>query len=259
MKFPLKYIGELLAPTQVNSAEQCRVICTVYEIDRDWGWYYFGCKSSGCDKKVIELSTTVKKVNGKDVVSHVWWCEGCKRKVYDVSPRFKLHLLVKDDTGIAHFMLLDSVAKGIVPETPETLLNGSFDELEDIDSFPEAINSLVGKTFMFGVFIDKDHVTCKSEIYKVGKVWKDTRMVLSGAASGSCTQSDLETTIGSGEQDSLLLTDNQSSDDMLSTPSSKRKEESNEDVPDLTSTSKKQHTYNIKKESTGQKNSKKSG
>lgn len=43
--------------------------------------------------------------------------------------RFKLHLLVKDDTGIAHFMLLDSVAKGIVPETPETLLNGSFDEV----------------------------------------------------------------------------------------------------------------------------------
>lgn len=67
-------------------AEVCRVVCTVYEIDRNWGWYYFGC--TDCDKKAIKVSTNTKIVNGKDIVSHVWWCEQCKRKVYDVSPRY---------------------------------------------------------------------------------------------------------------------------------------------------------------------------
>lgn len=43
--------------------------------------------------------------------------------------RFKLHLMVKDDTGVTNFMLLDTIAKGLVPESAETLLNGSFDEV----------------------------------------------------------------------------------------------------------------------------------
>lgn len=54
---------------------------------------------------------------------------------------------------------------------------------------------------------------------------------------------------------------NQSSDDVLSTPSSKRRDDTDEYVHDLTSTSKKQCTKNIKKENMGyaSKNSKKSG
>lgn len=80
-------------------------------------------------------------------------------------------------------------------ESPKPLLL----QLEDIDSFPEAITSLVGKTFMFGVYIEKDHVTSKAETFKVGKVWKDMSMDLSGATSISCTQSDLDPTICSGE------------------------------------------------------------
>lgn len=73
-------------------------------------------------------------------------------------------------------------------------------QLEDVDSFPEAITSLVGKTFMFGVYIEKDHVICKAETFKVGKVWKDMSMDMSCAASVSCTQSDLTPTVDSGGQ-----------------------------------------------------------
>lgn len=43
--------------------------------------------------------------------------------------RYKLHLLVKDQTGESKFMLLDSVAKTIVKVSAEKLLNGSFDEV----------------------------------------------------------------------------------------------------------------------------------
>ncbi|KAH0892429.1 hypothetical protein HID58_054858 [Brassica napus] len=52
----------------------------------------------------------------------------CKENVSSVSPRLKLHLIVKDDTGETKLMLLDQIAKGMIVESAATLLNGSFDE-----------------------------------------------------------------------------------------------------------------------------------
>ena len=149
--------------------------------------------------------------------------------------RFKIHVKVKDGTGEATLMLLDWTAQGIVPETALNLLDGSFDEvysisqtinynyiyftdasnllcnstfiiqLEDIDSFPEAITSLVGKTFMFGVFIEKDNHTSKSGSFKVGKVWSELSMLLTAGVTESGTPSETETTNYSGEQVSFVL------------------------------------------------------
>ncbi|CAG7862634.1 unnamed protein product, partial [Brassica rapa] len=170
MHYPQRNLRELFEETE---EKVCRVVATIYDIDTDWGWYYFGCL--GCNnKKVFPHSKTVKKINGKETVTHIWWCEACRSKVTSVSPRFKIHLLVKDDTGETQFLLLDSIATGVVPASAKTLLNGSWDELEDDDPFPEEITNLVGQTFMFGVYIQKDNAS--GGCYKVGKVWKDLRM-----------------------------------------------------------------------------------
>lgn len=40
--------------------------------------------------------------------------------------------MVKDETGESSFMLLDSVAKVIVPQTAEYLLDGSLDEVRQL-------------------------------------------------------------------------------------------------------------------------------
>ena len=37
--------------------------------------------------------------------------------------------MVSDDTGVSKIMILDKVANGIVAESPEKLLNGSWDEV----------------------------------------------------------------------------------------------------------------------------------
>ncbi|CAN6997163.1 unnamed protein product [Brassica oleracea var. botrytis] len=121
--FPTKSIQEMITSTQVD---RCLVRCTVYAIDMDWSWYYFGCKA--CNKRVIKTGTKVKKLNGKEITTHIWWCETCKDSVFEVSPRFWLHLMVSDDTGVSKIMILDKVANGIVAESPEKLLNGSWDE-----------------------------------------------------------------------------------------------------------------------------------
>ncbi|KAF8052784.1 hypothetical protein N665_1505s0008 [Sinapis alba] len=242
MQYQLKNIVELLESTQI---EQCRVVATICAIDTDWGWYYFGCLD--CSRKVYPESKTVKRVNGKEVLSYVWWCEQCQKLVYSVSPKFKIHLLVKDNIGESSFMLLDSIAKGIVPQSAEYLLNGSLDELEDTSSFPEAINSLIGQTFMFGVYIENNNATAGGVCYKVGKVWKDLRMLKMGENSESYSAHTEGTTNSYGAEAHLMLHDSECVE-TVSTPSSKRKSGENNEAPDITSTSKKPCTKLIKKE-----------
>ncbi|KAL0854183.1 hypothetical protein Bca101_059335 [Brassica carinata] len=165
-------------------AEKSLVMRTVYAIDSDWGWYYFGCTT--CNKKVFKVGTNVKTFNGQEITSHIWWYEVCKENVTSVSPRFKIHLMVKDDTGEARLMILDMVASGLISESATELLNGSFEELEDLDDLPEEITQIVGKTFPFEIYIEKEHIVYGSEIYKVGSVYKDRMECL----SNDCTQAD---------------------------------------------------------------------
>ncbi|RIA04608.1 hypothetical protein BRARA_K01144, partial [Brassica rapa] len=229
--------------------EQCRVIATICAIDKDWGWYYFGCKA--CNKKVNKISTKVQVVKGNEITTHLWWCEKCDDKVTKVLPKFRIHVWVKDGTGEAYLMLLDWIAIGVIPETAAALLNGSFEELQDIESFPEAVTDLVGKTFMFGIYIESNNVASKGGMYKVGKVWKDLSMLLTG-------DSDCKLLV----QGSLLVIESQANENTVVTPSSKRKQQSNEGEPDISSTTKKQCArVFVKKEKTTKEDSssKKSG
>ncbi|KAL0645896.1 hypothetical protein Bca4012_044187 [Brassica carinata] len=212
MQYAIRDIVEL---RQLTQTKQCRIIATIYAIDKDWGWYYFGCKT--CQKKVTQISRTVKIVNGKEIVTHVWFCEKCDDKVTEVQDscmgeRWYWRSLL---------MLFDWIASGIVPENAADLLNGSFDELKDVESFPEAITSLIGKTFMFGVYIERVTITTES-----------------------FTQSDVGTNNLSCSQGSILLMDSEANEDTVVTPSSKRKEHSN-----ISSTTKKQCTRTKLKES----------
>ncbi|CAG7906288.1 unnamed protein product [Brassica rapa] len=82
---PTKNIYEMKASIQVD---KCLVTCTVYEIDMDWSWYYFGCDA--CQKRVIKTGTKNKIVNGIEITTHIWWCEACNDYVLKVSPRYDL-------------------------------------------------------------------------------------------------------------------------------------------------------------------------
>ncbi|XP_048633126.1 replication protein A 70 kDa DNA-binding subunit C-like [Brassica napus] len=233
LQYEQKNLGELFESTEI---EPCRVVATICDIDTDWGWYYFGCQD--CNKKVFPESKTVRRVNGKDVLTYSWWCEKCNQLVYSVSPKFKIHLLVKDDTGESSFMLLDSIATGIVPQSAEYLLDGSLDEPEENAEFPDAITSLIRQTFMFGVYIEKDNATGGGVCYKVGKVWKDLSMLKVLTREESVSAHTQGTINSSGSEAPLLLHDSECNES-ASTPSSKRKSEENIEVPNITSTSKK--------------------
>ena len=54
---------------------------------------------------------------------------------------------------------------------------------------------------MFGIYIESNNVASKGGMYKVGKVWKDLSMLLTGGSTTeSWTQSDVGTTNLSGSQ-----------------------------------------------------------
>ncbi|KAJ4876105.1 OB-fold-like protein [Raphanus sativus] len=189
---PRRTISEL---TGCLEAEKNLVMCIVYAIDSDWGWYYF---------RLFHITS--------------------------ISPRFKLHLMVKDDTGEASLMLLDMVTSGLISESATELLNGSFDELEDPEYLSEAITQIVGKTFTFGIYVENEHIVYGSEIYKVGRVYKDRLECLNTDGTQTYSLSDKCVTLTSGEESILHLNDDEDNSEEMSTPSIKRKKMTTETV-----------------------------
>ncbi|KAH0905784.1 hypothetical protein HID58_037611 [Brassica napus] len=159
------------------------------------------------------------------------------QNVMNVKPRYKLHLVAKDDTAKAKFVLLDWVAWPVIGVKAEKILNGSLDEVEDPEMLPDCINEIVGKTYNFGVTIEKG-----SETFKVLKVWSVYNTLMVDSQSESISGKGI--TANSASEVSLLTYSDESSSKMA-TPS-KRSVDDIVDIPDNTSTSKMRHVKSIK-------------
>lgn len=73
-------------------------------------------------------------------------------------------------------------------------------KLEDPTDLPDAILAVVGKTFTFGISVEKEHVLYGSEIYKVGKIFKERMVALMDSVNLENSQSDGVLTITSGDE-----------------------------------------------------------
>ncbi|KAF3512413.1 hypothetical protein F2Q69_00006164 [Brassica cretica] len=69
-------------------------------------------------------------------------------------PRYKLDLLVQDQTGETKITLLNSVAKSIVKTSAAKVVNVLLDEVQDQEMFPPEIVEIVGTTYGFGISVD---------------------------------------------------------------------------------------------------------
>ncbi|KAG5406913.1 hypothetical protein IGI04_013032, partial [Brassica rapa subsp. trilocularis] len=208
--------------------------------------------SNGKEKKKIEF--TLRDINDERIPCCLWGNFADTSQLLINPPIdesaalkeiFKVHLLLKDDTGTTKFMLLDSIANGIIVESAEKILKGSLNEIEDPEMLPQSLRDVIGKTYKFGVIIEKNNVAYGSKSYKVAKVWSISNMLM--VASQSETKSALDTTLPVDEHISLL-TDGEESSETLKTPTSKRSQALKDDVPEHTSTSKRQRGKSIKME-----------
>ncbi|KAF3516183.1 hypothetical protein DY000_02059643 [Brassica cretica] len=146
--------------------EDCKIICSIESIDTDWSWFYQGHDS--CKKCAILIKS--KSGNLASNEKPVFWCTSCRTNVTSVSPKFKLHLVVKDDTSTCKLMILDTIGRVIVGCEAEELWDGSYDEIEDPDVLPQPIKDLVGLSFCFGVTLGSENVSDGSSIMSCGEV-----------------------------------------------------------------------------------------
>nr|VDD35993.1 unnamed protein product [Brassica oleracea] len=197
---------------------------TIYAIDTDYAWYYFGCV--------------------KDVVpvKHLWRCETCHQSITNVAPQFKLHLLIKDYYSETKVMLLDTIAEPILGVSADVLLGGSLEEVEDPEDLLDAITDLIGKTFKFGVYVNKDNVDYGADIFNIGKIWAVNEII----SEDDDTVTNVVYSDRSSGQISLISIDEEDNTCLSSTPVSKRRGDN--DIDDLSSTSKKQCSKVIKVE-----------
>ncbi|XP_013726653.1 uncharacterized protein LOC106430408 [Brassica napus] len=154
------------------------------------------------------------------------------------SAKFKLHLIVRDDTETCKLMSLNTVAKTIVGHEAVDLWDGSYNEIEDPELLPEPIRALEGKSFCFGISVNSDNVRDGAGTYKVLEVWSgDHILKVESQSEPTSMIGTSSSTLSSG--DVLMLEGNSQNDpEECKTPFAKWKEE-DADLPDITSTSKK--------------------
>ncbi|XP_013745820.1 uncharacterized protein LOC106448486 [Brassica napus] len=238
-------ISEIITATQ---EEDCKIICSIESIDTDWSWFIFGHVSRNrCNKRCMRI----KSKGGGNLAPNekpIFWCTTCRVNTTTVTPQFKLHLTVKDDTSTCKLMLLDSVAKVVVGFEAKDIWDGSYEEIEDPDILPQAITDLVGKSFCFGLTLGSENVKNGSDIFLVSQVWSGDKILQLESNSEPITHVSSGSSIMSGgecDKVSIKEKNEASSSEGSSTPFSKRK---GKDQVDQTSTSKKMCTKLVKME-----------
>ncbi|KAF8077314.1 hypothetical protein N665_1046s0002 [Sinapis alba] len=221
-------ISEIKETTEL---ENVKIVCSVEAIDTDWGWYYFACKK--CGKIVSRISRATKPLFRCGVV--------CRANLTKVFPKFKLHLIVGDVTGNCKLVLLGSIAQTLIGSEATDLWDGSFEEIEDPEILPQKIKDLVGKSFCFGIQSSE----VGSEIFKVSKVWSGDLLQEIETESEPVTLIEGASSSMSSGGVMLLEGVSRTSSGDCTTPGSKRKETDN-DLPDITSCTKKTCTDPIK-------------
>ncbi|KAG2271881.1 hypothetical protein Bca52824_066436 [Brassica carinata] len=191
----------------------------------------------------------VTNITNKDLVplKHLWHCGTCHHSVTNVTPKFKLHLLLKDDTGELPVMLLDTIAEHILGVSAEVLLDGSLEEVKDYEDLPNTINDLIGKTFKFGVYVSKDNVDYGCHIFNIGGTWSADEIF--SQSDDDNTEDTTHVVVSSDHlsgQDSFVSIESAANTCFSSTPLSKRKVHN--EIDDLSSTSKSRFSKIIKVE-----------
>lgn len=80
--YVMLYLTYFLILNLYLQTEKCIVKGTIYAIDTDYAWYYFGCV-----KCHFKKATDVTK---RDLVpvKHLWRCDSCHQSITNVAPQY---------------------------------------------------------------------------------------------------------------------------------------------------------------------------
>ncbi|KAF8083383.1 hypothetical protein N665_0776s0008 [Sinapis alba] len=166
---PRKTIAEVLASRQV---EKCIVICKT------------------CSKKVLTVpnDTLDDGIDG-NVCGHTYFCVKCNSYSPTLLPRYKLHIVVLDNSTNTKFLLFDNLALQLLHQQCVELTGPITNEIQEPEVIPAAINNLVGKTYLFKIGIERENYLYKHPTFKVLKIITNSDMITEFDVSHSPTGS----------------------------------------------------------------------
>ncbi|KAK9705327.1 hypothetical protein RND81_07G048600 [Saponaria officinalis] len=154
-----KFVDEL---QEINEPCYCAVLATTVKIETESGWYYLCCKA--CIGKVTSVG------NG------LWKCEACRQDVKFVVPRFRVTLRVMDDTGNASFVMFDKEVSKLFNTSASTLRESLIKD-DDADAFPEELDDLLKKQFLFRIRITDLNLKNNWRKYRIYRLTDDINLI----------------------------------------------------------------------------------
>ncbi|CAN7106731.1 unnamed protein product, partial [Brassica rapa subsp. narinosa] len=170
---PQKTISDI---SETRKVERCFVRCTIAAIDNDMGWYYISCKV--CGTKLDMLHNNVHPGGTYELdVRCMLYCTKCKMLNPKLKLRYKLHLVVLDNTGYTKLLVLDNIALQLLHQPcfhPTTHIKS---EILEPNVLRTALKNLVGKTYLFKIIIDKVNYQYDDDTFRVQKIITSPYMI----------------------------------------------------------------------------------
>ncbi|CAA0811938.1 Unknown protein [Striga hermonthica] len=130
-------------------------------LDVDLRWYFNACP------------TCVRKVEPQ---GEKFWCFHCKEEVPFANTRYKLHMLIIDDTGIMQVLCWDKVANELIGKTCEEVVQNMLKH-EDGSDLPPELSALMDKALLFKVGKKKDQLRPYNGAFIVSRITADPILV----------------------------------------------------------------------------------
>ncbi|RYR66625.1 hypothetical protein Ahy_A03g012656 [Arachis hypogaea] len=154
-----------------NRAGTFVVLAKIAEIVEDGPWWYSACV---CGR-------------GVQAESGIYFCQFCNIHVTNVTPRFRVKVLVEDFTGVSIFVLFDREASYLLNKTCAQLFE---QYLKDVDvvfgtQSPPIFQEIIGKTMLFKVLSRPVGMEKFKGTYPVRRVCDDAAILGMFELSGS--------------------------------------------------------------------------
>ncbi|XP_020082553.1 uncharacterized protein LOC109706160 isoform X2 [Ananas comosus] len=132
-------------------------LASIEEVLSKFGWFYTSCYS--CRKKLHNIGSKL-------------WCNNCNMDIEFPVLRYKLHLLVKDESGSATFVVFDREAEKLTKDMVNSVIVSSSKESND-NSIPKAIKMVEGKSYVFQIRLSDFNLKDASQTFTVSKIFEN--------------------------------------------------------------------------------------
>ncbi|KAJ1389293.1 Nucleic acid-binding, OB-fold [Sesbania bispinosa] len=103
------------------------------------------------------------------------YCDDCQRVVYDMTPRYKVKILVSDGDDSAHLLMWDSECYSLLNKSCHDMLSDN--KGDEYGPYHEEMLNWVDKEMLFRIERKKDSTFGYDESFKVRRICSDSTLI----------------------------------------------------------------------------------